>query len=41
MRASNIVGTGNPAYAAPEALRPQGPRTPAMDRIFQFWCFDV
>jgi len=35
MRASNTVAAGNPAYAAPEALRPQGPYTPAMD-VFSF-----
>ena len=35
MRVSNTVGAGNPSYAAPEALRPSGPHTPAMD-VFSF-----
>ena len=35
MRASNTVGAGNPSYAAPEALKPEGPHTPAMD-VFSF-----
>ena len=35
MRASKTVGAGNPSYAAPEAFRPEGPHTPAMD-VFSF-----
>ena len=35
MRASHTVGAGNPSYAAPEALKPEGPHTPAMD-VFSF-----
>ena len=35
MRASHTVGAGNPSYAAPEAFRPEGPHTPAMD-VFSF-----
>ena len=35
MRVSNTVGAGNPSYAAPEALKPAGPHTPAMD-VFSF-----
>ena len=35
MRASKTVGPGNPSYAAPEAFRPEGPHTPAMD-VFSF-----
>ena len=35
MRTSHTVGAGNPSYAAPEALKPEGPHTPAMD-VFSF-----
>ena len=35
MRESHTVGAGNPSYAAPEAFRPEGPHTPAMD-VFSF-----
>ena len=35
MRASHIVCAGSPSYAAPEAFRPEGPYTPAMD-VFSF-----
>ena len=35
MRASNTISSGNPTYAAPEALSNQGPHTPAMD-VFSF-----
>jgi len=35
MRASTTFAPGSAAYAAPEALAPQGPHTPAMD-VFSF-----
>ena len=35
MRVSHTVSAGNPSYAAPEALKPEGPYTPAMD-VFSF-----
>ena len=41
MRESHTVGAGNPSYAAPEAFRPEGPHTPAMERCVQFWSSHV
>ena len=35
MRVSHTLSAGNPSYAAPEALKPEGPHTPAMD-VFSF-----